>query len=64
MLVGSSSQMVNCQTLNIHLEYTQHCKPLMYQFKLVGQIAVFNVGECKLIGLEATSLLHKFICST
>lgn len=28
----------------------------MYQFKLVGQIAVFNVGECKLIGLEATSL--------
>lgn len=28
----------------------------MYQFKLVGQIAVFNVRECKLIGLEATSL--------
>lgn len=38
----------------------------MYQFKLVGQIAVFNVGECKLIGLEASSLslLHKFKCST
>lgn len=32
----------------------------MYQFKLVGQIAVFNVGGggggCKLIGLEATPL--------
>lgn len=28
----------------------------MYQFKLVGQIAAFNVGECKLIGLEASSL--------
>lgn len=43
------------QDLEICLEYCQHSKPLMYQFKLVGQIAVFNVVECKLIGLEAIS---------
>lgn len=36
---------------------TKRGKPLMFQFKLVGQIAVFNVGG-KLIALEATSLFY------